>query len=137
IAVDAKTGKQRWRYDPEVDGSYNRRACCDVVNRGLQVWRGRVYVGTLDGHLVSLDAATGKELWRVDTLIDRETRSYTITGPTQIAKNVVVVGNSGGEYGVRGYVTAYDLETGEQKWRFFMVPGDPSKTPPEHPEMEM
>lgn len=137
IAVDAKTGKQRWRYDPEVDGSYNRRACCDVVNRGLQVWSGRVYVGTLDGHLVSLDAATGKELWRVDTLIDRETRSYTITGPTQIAKNVVVVGNSGGEYGVRGYVTAYDLETGKQMWRFFTVPGDPSKTPPEHPEMEM
>jgi quinohemoprotein ethanol dehydrogenase len=137
LAVDAKTGAQRWRYDPQVDGSYNRRACCDVVNRGLQVWEGKIYVGILDGHLVSLDAKTGVERWRVDTLIDRDKRSYTITGPAQIAKNVVVIGNSGGEYGVRGYVTAYDLETGKQMWRFYTVPGDPAKAPPEHPEMEM
>ena len=97
-----------------MDGSYNRRACCDVVNRGLQVWHGRVYVGTLDGFLVALDAHTGKELWRADTLIDRDTRSYTITGPPQVAGNVVVIGNSGAEFGVRGYVTAYELETGAQ-----------------------
>jgi len=135
FAVDAKTGGERWRYDPEVEGSYARRACCDVVNRGLQVWRGKVYVGTLDGYLVALDAATGREVWRVDTFTDRDTRYYTITGPPQVAKDVVVIGNSGGEFGVRGYITAYDLETGQQRWRFFIVPGDPAKGPPEHPEM--
>lgn len=136
FAVDAKTGAERWRYDPAVDGSYGRRACCDVVNRGLQVWEGRVYVATLDGYLVALDAATGKEVWRVDTFIDRQSRFYTITAPPQIAKRVVVIGNSGGEFGVRGYITAYDLVTGEQRWRFFIVPGDPARVKPEHPEME-
>ena len=135
FAVDARTGAEKWRYDPEVDGSYNRRACCDVVNRGLAVWQGKVYVATLDGYLVALDAGTGKEAWRTDTFIDRESRSYTITAPPQVAKNVVVIGNSGGEFGVRGYITAYDLATGEQRWRFFVVPGDPAKGPPEHPEV--
>jgi quinohemoprotein ethanol dehydrogenase len=135
-ALDAITGRERWRYDPEVDGSYNRRACCDVVNRGVQVWNGRVYVATLDGFLVALDASTGKELWKADTLIDRDVRFYTITGPPQVAKNVVVIGNSGAEFGVRGYVTAYDLESGAQAWRFFTVPADPAQGPPEHPELE-
>ncbi len=134
-AVDARTGQERWRYDPDVDGSYARRACCDAVNRGLQVWRGKIYIGTLDGYLVALDAETGRELWKRDTFVDRDTRSYTITGPPQVAKNVVVIGNSGGEFGVRGYITAYDVETGEQRWRFFVVPGDPAKGPAEHPEM--
>ena len=135
FAVDAKTGKEKWRYDPKVDGSYGRRACCDVVSRGLSVWGGHVYVATLDGWLVSLDAATGKEVWRADTFIERDSRFYTITGPPIVAKNVVVVGNSGAEFGVRGYVTAYDLNTGEKKWRFFTVPGDPAKGPDEHPEV--
>jgi quinohemoprotein ethanol dehydrogenase len=133
-ALDAKTGKEIWRYDPDIDGNYARRACCDVVNRGVQVWRGKVYVGVLDGYLVCLDAATGKVIWKIDTITDRE-RFYTITGPPQIANNVVVIGNSGGEFGVRGYITAYDLETGKQAWRFFMVPGDPKKGF-EHPELE-
>jgi quinohemoprotein ethanol dehydrogenase len=135
IAVDARTGREHWRYDPDVDGSYNRKACCDVVSRGLQVWNGRVYVATLDGHLVALDARDGRELWKVDTLVERDTRSYTITGPPQVAGKVVVIGNSGAEFGVRGYITAYDLETGAQRWRFYTVPGDPAKQPPEHPEM--
>lgn len=133
-ALDAKTGKEIWRYDPDIDGNYARRACCDVVNRGVQVWKGKVYVGVLDGYLVCLDASTGKVIWRIDTITDRE-RFYTITGPPQIANNVVVIGNSGGEFGVRGYITAYDLETGKQVWRFFMVPGDP-KNGFEHPELE-
>ncbi|HEX6893609.1 MAG TPA: PQQ-dependent dehydrogenase, methanol/ethanol family, partial [Chryseolinea sp.] len=133
-ALDAKTGEEIWRYDPDIDGNYARRACCDVVNRGVQVWKGKVYVGVLDGYLVCLDAATGKVVWKVDTITDRE-RFYTITGPPQIANNVVVIGNSGGEFGVRGYITAYDLETGKQAWRFFMVPGDPKKGF-EHPELE-
>ena len=133
-ALDAKTGKEIWRFDPDVDGSYARRACCDVVNRGVQVWKGKVYVGVLDGYLVCLDASTGKIVWNVDTFTDRS-RFYTITSPPQVAGNVVVIGNSGAEQGVRGYITAYDLETGKQAWRFFMVPGDPAKGF-EHPELE-
>ncbi|WP_336517753.1 PQQ-dependent dehydrogenase, methanol/ethanol family [Pollutibacter soli] len=134
-ALDAKTGKEIWRYDPNVDASYGRRACCDVVNRGVAVWKGKVYVGTLDGYMVCLNAADGKELWRKDSFTDR-TKAYTITSAPQVAGNIVMIGNSGGEYGVRGYITAYDLNSGEQKWRFFIVPGDP-KFPYEHEEMKM
>lgn len=134
-ALNAKTGELLWRYDPEVDGAYDRWACCDVVNRGVQVWQGKVYVGTTDGFLVCLNAETGEELWKEDTFIDRS-KGYSITSAPRVAKNVVVIGNSGGEFGVRGYITAYDLETGELAWRFFIVPGDP-KNGYEHPEMEM
>jgi len=134
-ALDAKTGSEIWRYDPDVDASYARRVCCDVVNRGVQVWEGKVYVGTLDGYLVCLDASSGAELWKKDTFVDRS-RFYTITSPPQVAGEVVVIGNSGAEFGVRGYITAYDLESGEERWRFFIVPGDPEKGF-EHPELEM
>jgi quinohemoprotein ethanol dehydrogenase len=134
-ALDAKTGKQRWIYKPEVDASYARRACCDAVNRGLAVWEGKVYVGTLDGFLVCLDAETGSVVWSQDTFTDR-TKGYTITSPPQVAGNIVMIGNSGAEYGVRGYVTAYDLKTGEEKWRFWIVPGEP-KNGYESEEMEM
>ncbi len=134
-ALDAKTGKELWIYKPPVDASYARRACCDAVNRGLAVWEGNVYVGTLDGFLVSLNATTGAVTWSVDTFNDR-TKGFTITSPPQVAGNIVMIGNSGGEYGVRGYVTAYDLKTGEEKWRFFIVPGDP-KNGFESAEMEM
>jgi quinohemoprotein ethanol dehydrogenase len=134
-AVDAKSGTEVWTYDPKVPGEWARRACCDIVNRGVEVWKGRVYVASLDGFMIALDAATGREVWRRDTLIDR-TRFQTITGAPQIAGGKVIIGNSGGELGVRGYITAYDAATGEQAWRFFIVPGDPKK-PFEHPEMEM
>ena len=134
-AVDAKTGNEIWRYDPAVDASYARRTCCDVVNRGVAVWKGKVYVGTLDGYLVCMDAETGAVIWRKDTFSDR-TKGYTITSPPQVAGNIVMIGNSGGEFGVRGYITAYDLATGEERWRFYLVPGDPDKGF-EHPEMEM
>jgi quinohemoprotein ethanol dehydrogenase len=137
FAVDAKTGQEKWRYDPEVDGSYNRRACCDVVSRGLSVWQGRIYAATLDGFLVALDARTGKELWKVDTFMDRDSRFYTVTGPPMVAKDVVVIGNSGAEFGVRGYITAYDVKSGAQRWRFFTVPRDPAKGPPENAAMEI
>lgn len=133
-AIDARTGEQLWQYDPEVDGSYARRACCDAVNRGVRVQDGAVYVGTLDGYLVALDAKTGKLKWKTDTIIDR-TRSYTITGAPSIAGNNVIIGNGGAEIGVRGYVTALDRETGELAWRFFLVPGDPAAGPDEHPEV--
>ncbi len=132
-ALDARDGRELWTYDPKVPGEWARNACCDVVNRGVAVWQGRVYVGTLDGRLVALDASTGVPAWERDTFIDRS-RSYTITGAPRIADGKVVIGNGGGEVGVRGYVTAYDAQTGDLAWRFFTVPGDPSK-PVEHPEL--
>ena len=134
-ALDGKTGEQLWIYKPDVDPAYARRACCDVVNRGLTVWEGKVYVGTLDGYLVCLDASTGSVVWQKDTFTDR-TKGYTITSPPHVAGKIVMIGNSGGEYGVRGYITAYDLASGEEKWRFFIVPGDPANGF-ESPEMEM
>ncbi|MDA1075441.1 MAG: PQQ-dependent dehydrogenase, methanol/ethanol family [Proteobacteria bacterium] len=134
-AIKATTGEVIWSYDPKVPGEWGRRACCDVVNRGVAVYKGRVYVGSLDGRLIALDAGTGKLVWEVDTIIDRD-RFYTITGAPRAAKGKIYIGNGGAEFGVRGYVTAYDAETGEQAWRFYTVPGNPS-LPFEHPEMEM
>lgn len=126
VALDAATGRQLWRYDPRADGASDRKACCDVVSRGVAVWKGRVYVATTDGYLVALDARSGHLQWRVDTFVDR-THSYTITGAPQVAGQVVVIGNSGAEFGVRGYVSAYDLRTGAFMWRFYTVPGDPRR----------
>jgi quinohemoprotein ethanol dehydrogenase len=131
-ALDAKTGKQLWAYDPQVPGAWGRYACCDVANRGVAVWKGAVYVGTLDGRLVKLDAATGKPIWDINT-IDRN-RAYTITGAPRIVNGLVVIGNGGAEYDTRGYLTAYDADTGRQVWRFFVVPGNP-KLPPENAAM--
>lgn len=135
FALDAVSGELIWSYDPQVPGETGRKACCDVVNRGVAVYNGKVYVGSLDGRLIALDAATGEEVWVVDTVIDRD-RFYTITGAPRAAKGKIFIGNGGAEFGVRGYVTAYDAETGEEVWRFFTVPGDPSK-PFENPELEM
>jgi PQQ-dependent dehydrogenase (methanol/ethanol family) len=133
IALDAATGEVRWRYDPGVDRKRARDLCCDVVNRGVALWKGAVYVGTLDGRLVSLDAATGKPNWEVLTI--DPSQPYSITGAPRIVKGKVIIGNGGAERGVRGYVTAYDAATGAQVWRFYTVPGDPSK-PFEHPDLE-
>lgn len=134
-ALDARTGALLWRYDPEVPGENLGQGCCDVVNRGVAVWNGKVYVGSFDGRLIALDASNGKPVWITDTIIDR-TRSYTITGAPRIVKGKVLIGNGGAEFGVRGYVTAYDAESGEQVWRFYTVPGDPD-SPPENKAMEM
>jgi len=125
-AIDTRTGQRVWVYDPEVPKEAGYKGCCDVVNRGVALYKGKVFVGTYDGRLVALDAGTGKVVWLQDTIIDR-TRSYTITGAPRVYKGKVIIGNGGAEYGVRGYVTAYDAGTGEQKWRWFIVPGDPSK----------
>ncbi len=125
FAHDARTGELLWQYDPQVPRDWGKFACCDVVNRGVAVYKGRVYVGTIDGRLVALDAATGKPDWVVRTT-DPE-RPYTITGAPRVLKDMVIIGNGGAEYGVRGYITAYDTATGEQRWRFYTVPGDPSK----------
>ncbi|WP_447752573.1 PQQ-dependent dehydrogenase, methanol/ethanol family [Sphingopyxis fribergensis] len=133
-ALDAKTGKQLWTYDPETDGQFARRTCCDAVNRGVAVDDGVVYVATLDGYLAGVDAKTGKELWKTDTITDR-TRSYAITGAPRVAGRNVVIGNGGGEMGVRGYASAFDKKTGKLAWRFYIVPGDPAAGPDEHPEV--
>lgn len=124
-ANDGRTGELIWQYDPQVPKEWGKYACCDVVNRGVAVWKGRVFVGTLDGRLVALDAGSGEVIWEIVT-VDQE-RPYTITGAPRVVKGLVVIGNGGGEYGVRGYVTAYDWQTGEERWRFWTVPGDPSK----------
>ncbi|MBX3485039.1 MAG: PQQ-dependent dehydrogenase, methanol/ethanol family [Phenylobacterium sp.] len=119
-AFDAKSGRRLWAYDPKVPGEKGFDACCDVVNRGVAIWRGRVYVGTLDGRLIALDARTGKVAWDVQTT-DRE-RPYTITGAPRVIKGKVLIGNGGAEYGVRGYVSAYDADTGKLAWRFYTTP---------------
>ena len=125
-AVDVRSGKRLWSYDPKVPREYAQKGCCDVVNRGVALYKGKVFVGTFDGRLVALDAATGKPVWEKDTVEDRS-RPYTVTGAPRVIKGKVIIGNGGAEYGVRGYLTAYDAETGEQKWRWYTVPGDPSK----------
>ena len=122
-AHDAKTGELLWSHDPQVPREWGKYACCDVVNRGAAVWEGRVYSGTLDGRLIALDAGTGELIWEVQTT-DRE-RPYTITGAPRIVKDKVIIGNGGAEYGVRGYVTAYDAASGAMAWRFYTVPGNP------------
>jgi len=134
-ALDAATGKAIWTFEPEIDMQANRAACCDQANRGVAVAGGKVLVGTLDGWLYALDARTGKVAWKVDTITDR-TRGYTITGAPEVAGDLVVIGNAGAEYDVRGYVTAYDLATGRQAWRFFTVPHDPKRGPQESPALE-
>ena len=133
FAIDAHTGGLLWKWDPDVQRSYGQRACCDVVNRGVAVYKGKVYVGTLDGRLVALNAETGKPLWQVLT-VDPQ-RPYTITGAPRVVKGKVIIGNGGAEFGVRGYVSAYDAESGKLAWRFYTVPGDPSK-PFESPALE-
>ena len=122
-ALDAKTGALKWRYDPEVDRSIAGRGCCDVVNRGVAVWKGKVYLGAFDGRLIALDAASGERLWQVQT-VDAD-RNYTITGAPRVVKGKVLIGNGGAELGVRGYISAYDAETGAMAWRFWTVPGNP------------
>jgi PQQ-dependent dehydrogenase (methanol/ethanol family) len=124
-ALDARSGKQLWRYDPQVPQSSLAKACCDAVNRGVAVYKGKVYVGTLDGRLIALEAETGKVVWSVVTV--DQNQAYTITAAPRVVKGKVIIGNGGAELGVRGYVSAYDAETGKQAWRFYVVPGDPAK----------
>jgi quinohemoprotein ethanol dehydrogenase len=136
-AVDAASGHELWRYDPKADYKAARNPCCDMVNRGVAVWKGKVYVAAVDGRLHALDAATGKKVWSVDTIYDH-TQPYSSTGAPQIAGSVVVIGNSGSDIGVggvRGYVSAYDLSSGAMKWRFFTVPPAPGAAY-ENPELE-
>lgn len=126
-ALDAATGRRIWFFDPVVSGAGAAKACCDAVNRGAAVYKGKVFVGTLDGRLIALDAATGKQLWSAQTF--DPSKQYTITGAPRVIKNRVIIGNAGADNNVRGYVTAYDTETGSKAWRFFIVPGNPADGP--------
>lgn len=123
FALDARTGRELWRFDPQVAGAKAIDACCDVVNRGVAAWGNRVFAGTLDGRLIALDRATGKEVWSVQTT--DATKRYTITGAPRVIAGKVIIGNGGGEMGVRGYVSAYDAADGKMLWRFYTVPGNP------------
>jgi len=132
-AADARTGKFLWRWDPEVSRSYSKCLCCGPQNRGVALYKGTVYVGVLDGRLAALDSNTGKLKWKVQTTDPDE--AYSITGAPRVVKGKVIIGQGGAEFGLRGYVSAYDAETGKLDWRFYTVPGDPSK-PFENPELE-
>ena len=147
VALDARTGSEKWRWDPKIPhmnfppgsvGNPNKvrtgpSVCCGPANRGVALYDGKVYVGTLDSRLVALDQETGKIVWDTQTVDKSE--DYSITGAPRIARGKVIIGNAGGEYAVRGFVSAYDAETGKLVWRFYTVPGDPSK-PFENKAME-
>ncbi|MDQ3292579.1 MAG: PQQ-binding-like beta-propeller repeat protein, partial [Bacteroidota bacterium] len=134
FAINVRNGKLIWTYDPKVPGSYGEKACCDVVNRGVALYKGVVYVGTLDGRLEALNAKNGKLIWSVSTI--ENSKPYTITGAPRVIDGKVIIGNGGSDYGVRGYITAYDAKSGKQVWRFYTVPGNPSE-PFENEAMKM
>jgi PQQ-dependent dehydrogenase (methanol/ethanol family) len=134
-AIDARSGKLLWQHDPETSRVWVAEyAVHDAVSRGLAVWDGKVIAATLDGRLFALDATNGELLWSVST-IDRS-KPYTITGAPRVVRGRVIIGNSGADYGVRGYLSAYDASNGELDWRFYTVPGDPLK-PQESAVLEM
>jgi quinohemoprotein ethanol dehydrogenase len=124
-AYDIHKGQLLWAYDPKIDRAKGADACCDVVNRGVAAWNGKIYLGALDGRLIALDGKTGAEVWSVQTT--DTTLPYTITGAPRVVKGKVIIGNGGAEYRVRGYVSAYDAESGKQAWRWYTVPGEPAK----------
>jgi quinohemoprotein ethanol dehydrogenase len=132
-AVDSRHGKILWRYDPKVPRDIAPKLCCGVVNRGLALYEGDLFVGTLDGRLVSIKAHDGSLNWQTKTV--PENSYLTITGAPRVVKGRVLIGNGGSEYTARGYITAYDAKTGEQAWRFYTVPGNPGQ-PFEHPDLE-
>ena len=135
-ALDAVTGEEIWRFDPETDRRSMRYSCCGgAVNRGLAAYKGRLYFATFDARLIAIDQATGEKVWDVDTGHYPSHSPYTITGATRVAAGKVFIGQSSSEWGLRGYLSAYDADTGELAWRFFMVPGNP-ELGFEHPELE-
>ncbi len=133
-AYDAKSGRQLWKFDPKVPGEWGVNTCCDVVNRGVAAWKGKLYLGTLDGRLIAIDAATGKQKWSTQTT--PKEKAYSITGAPRVAKGKVFVGQAGSEFEQRGFMAAYDAETGKQLWKWWVVPGDPKKGF-EQPELAM
>ena len=126
FAVDARTGKERWRWDPEVNQEAVRpKACCGVVNRGVAIYRGLIIAPVIDGRLLALNAETGKPVWEARVAYPQD--NFTITMAPRIAKGRVIIGVSGGDRPTRGFFSAYDAATGRLDWKFYTVPGDPSK----------
>jgi len=129
-AYDGKTGRKLWTYDPKVGPEWARLACCGPSSRGIAAWNGKLYIGALDGRLIAIDAKTGKEVWSEQTF---ETvgllNTYSITGAPRVYDGKVVIGNGGADYGVRGFVSSYDAETGKRLWKFWLVPGNPADGP--------
>ena len=126
FAVDARTGQPKWRWDPEVNRkAASDRACCGIVNRGLALYNGKIYVPVIDGRLQALDAETGKPVW--EARVSYTQNEQTLTIAPRIAKGKVIVGPAGGDRPTRGFFAAYDAETGREVWRFYTVPGDPAK----------
>ena len=123
-ALDAKTGVKKWSFDPVIDKEQAAKGCCDAINRGVAIWGDSVFMGTMDGRLISLNAKTGKQNWDINT-IDK-TKPYTISGAPRIIDGKVIIGNGGAELGVRGYISAYAADSGKQLWRFYTVPGNPA-----------
>jgi PQQ-dependent dehydrogenase (methanol/ethanol family) len=123
-ALDARTGKELWRTDPEANRTAS--ACCGVVNRGIALYEGKVIAPVIDGRIRALDMQTGKLIW--ETRVTPTNYPYTITmAPRVIKGGRVIIGASGGEYAVRGLFAAYDADNGKELWKFYTVPGDPSK----------
>ena len=133
-AFDARTGELLWHYDPQTNREIVTKVCCGIVNRGIAAYEGKIYLGTLDGYIVAINANTGVEEWRKLT-VDPDAQ-YTITSAPRIIKGQVLIGNSGSEKTARGYLGAYDAQTGEDLWRVYTVPGNP-ELGFETPQMEM
>lgn len=121
VAYDARTGERLWTFDPNVPREMGRYACCEPVARGLALWDDKVIIATLDGRVIGLDAKTGEQVWSTRTF--GEDYPYTITGAPRVFGGKVVVSQSGGDLGVRGFVIALDADTGEKLWKFFLTPG--------------
>jgi glucose dehydrogenase len=132
-AFDAKTGKQLWKYDPQVPGGFAVKLCCGIVNRGVAVWKGKVIWGTLDGRLVAVDAKSGKKSW--ERQVTDPALTLSITGAPRIADGRIFIGEAGSEFHQRGFMAAYSVDNGKELWRWWAVPGDPSKGF-EQPELE-
>src|SRR5688500_16636396 len=127
FALDARTGEETWRWDPKIPDADKGgpRACCGNVNRGVALHGVRVFVGLLDGRLVALNRENGTLLWSVQTTPPNT--DYTITGAPRVVSGKVIIGNAGAEYGVRGFVGAYDVATGKRIWLTYTVPGNPAR----------
>ncbi|KPK34655.1 MAG: alcohol dehydrogenase [Betaproteobacteria bacterium SG8_40] len=121
FALDAKTGKTKWAHQPEMPNDYFATVCCGLDNRGVAYSNGKIFFGRLDAKLVALDANTGKKLWT--TTVENYRNGHAITSPPLIVNNLVVTGIAGGEYGIRGFIAAYDQETGEEVWKTYTIPG--------------
>ena len=126
-AYDGKTGEKLWTYDPQVAPEWARLACCGPSSRGIAAWEGLLIIGALDGRLIAIDAKTGEEVWTTQTFDTAE--PYSITGAPRVYDGKVVIGNGGADYGVRGFVAAFDAMTGEEVWKFYIVPGNPADGP--------